>query len=601
MLKNVGQILKLFSRRDQWSLVGLAVMMLVAAVLESFGIGLVFPLMSIISNPESVQQSKWLSRIYELLQLESEHSLLLIVAGAYWFLLAVKNLFIAGMVKWQYWFFTKKRFETHTRMYIAYLHAPYTFHLHNNSATLMRNIDEAGTIFVSILIPITLIVTDVFTSVAIIGLLLYMQTWIVIPTFFFLGICVSSINLYYRRKLRRYGKNKMEGMADQHKAFLQGLGGIKDVQVLKREGEFVAAYREGMWKYLNAVTRMQIITQLPRLLLEVVTISVMVVVLFLMLKQNQSISTVLPTLSLFVMAGLRLSPSLGRMAINFNQLNFSRDVVELVLGEIEKLKGMGAWDTEYESLPKSGEQKVLQDCIELQQGFYRYPGRENNVIDGVSLRIPRSTSVAFVGSSGAGKTTLIDILLGLLPLTQGKVLIDGIDIHEDIGAWRKQIGYVPQFIYICDDTVRRNVAFGIPAALIDEKALNRAIQAAQLDDVVEELPQGLDTLLGERGVRLSGGQRQRIGIARALYHNPEVLILDEATSSLDGETESEVASAIEKLSGEKTLIIIAHRLSTVRHCDQIYLMEGGRVIAEGCYQSLMEKNVQFRKMAGLGA
>jgi ATP-binding cassette subfamily C protein len=229
---------------------------------------------------------------------------------------------------------------------------------------------------------------------------------------------------------------------------------------------------------------------------------------------------------------------------------------------------------------------------------YHYPSSEEEVLSEVSIEITQGTSVGLIGSSGAGKTTLVDVILGLLQPTEGKVLVDGVDIQQGLRGWQNQIGYIPQSIYLCDDTLRGNIAFGIPEEEISEEQVWSAVQLAQLQELVERLPQGLDTVVGERGVRLSGGQRQRVGIARALYHNPQVLVMDEATAALDNETEASIMEAVEKLSGEKTLIMIAHRLTTVKNCDCLYLMERGKVVDQGSYEELRDRNESFMRMAG---
>jgi len=595
------QFLILFDSRDYWVIVAFFFMMLLGSLLESLGIGLVFPFMAIVSDPEAVQENGFLRYINDTFGFSSSEDLIIFVAVFYWLILLLKNVFAIQTIKIQQNYLARKRIDLHHRFYKAYLEAPYTFHLRTNSAVLMRNIDMVGSIFQTLILPLVTIVSEATRSLAIIGILLLLETWIVLPTFAFLGLCVVVINRIFRKKLNRYGGEKVEGSAEANKAFFQGLGSVKDVQVLQRSGEFVQSYYSGINKYINAQTQNFILMQIPRLALEVLTISTIMFVMILLLLQEQSFTSILPTISLFVLAGLRLMPSLAAISSNLNLLNYNKESIDLVYKETLRLDELGSFDMQNDLKIELPPVLPFHEQIELVNVRYRYPGTDNQVVRGISLTIGRGESIAFVGPSGAGKTTMVDLFLGLLKPIEGHITVDGKNIGDNMAAWRRSIGYVPQFIYICDDSVKRNIAFGIPDELIDEDKVWQAAKVARLVDVIRDLPDGLNTLLGEHGVRLSGGQRQRVGIARALYHDPDILFLDEATSALDGETEKEVASAIERLSGEKTMIVIAHRLSTVEHCDVLYVMNEGKITDIGTYRELIEKNSQFRRMAGLAS
>jgi ABC-type multidrug transport system fused ATPase/permease subunit len=354
----------------------------------------------------------------------------------------------------------------------------------------------------------------------------------------------------------------------------QGLGGAKDVKLLGRERNFLDVYRLHNAQSAQ-VSQYQAMSQmLPRLWLELLAVAGLATLVIAMLAQGRNMATLMPTLGLFAAAAFRLMPSVNRVLNAAQVLRFCGPVVN-VLHEEVKLAA-----PEPVSSPRAAASAGFQADIRLVDVAYAYPNAAAQALEGLTLRIRKGESVGFVGPSGSGKSTLVDVVLGLLTPQKGQVLVDSEDIQGKLRTWQDQIGYVPQSIYLTDDTLRRNVAFGLPEDAIDEAAVERAIRAAQLEEFAASLPKGLDTLVGERGVRLSGGQRQRIGIARALYHDPAVLVLDEATSALDTATESGVMQAVIALQGSKTVLIVAHRLSTVAHCDRLYRLEQGRVAAE---------------------
>ncbi len=589
------KILGLFNRRDHYIISGLGLMMLISAALETLGVGLVLPLMSLIMNPEIIHTNSWLNFLYTFLGFTTDRNFLIFLSLAFMGVFVGKNVYALLFFYCQERFFILKRLVMHSRLYTAYLKAPYTYHLENNSTTLMRNIDEVGTLFQSFLVPLIQILTEATVLLCIVTLLVINEPTVAMIAFLCLGGSAFIINRVFKNQLIYLGQVKLDSNAEMNKAFFQGLGGIKDVQALRRETEFIRTYDQSITKFLRSILLRGLISQSPRLIMEVVVVVGMLSIIFYLLMQEKDIATIVPTLSFFALAVYRIMGSMSKILSQVNNLNYSKEIVELIYNEIHYLD-------QIKSQHEPGEDAkdlLFQRQIELKNISFHYPKREQKVINHLSLTIPRGAAVAFAGPSGAGKTTLVDIILGLLEPTEGQILADNLDIQSCMYAWRKSIGYIPQFVYICDDTVRRNVAFGIPEDQIDENALEKAIEAAQLKSVVDELPEGMETMLGERGVKLSGGQRQRIGIARAIYHDPSILILDEATSSLDGETEREVTSAINRFSGKKTLIIIAHRLTTVKNCDTIYFMQNGQIIDSGSYDQLMSNNTQFQKMAGL--
>jgi ABC-type multidrug transport system fused ATPase/permease subunit len=372
---------------------------------------------------------------------------------------------------------------------------------------------------------------------------------------------------------RRWGASRLHhaGMFKQH--VQQGLDGIRDVKIRGCEQEFLRQIRRHSDGVATMAAKQSLIEQTPRLWYELLAVAALLVLTGVMVWHGTPSSSLIPTLGLFATVAFRMLPSAKHMTAALLKLRFSDAMIRRLAAELTLGDAVRSTDP--------GQPLHFLDRIALEAVSFRYSGSQQKVLDSVSLNIKHGTSVGFVGGSGAGKSTLVDVVLGLLPPTTGRVIIDGLDIQGNLRGWQNLVGYVSQSIYLCDDTIRRNVAFGVPEKMIDDRAVRRALATAQLDGFVESLPNGVDTVVGERGVRLSGGQRQRIGIARALYHDPQVLLLDEATSALDIETEKEVMVAGNARHGTKTLIIVAHRLSTVSGCDLLYLLKDGRIVQSG--------------------
>ena len=378
------------------------------------------------------------------------------------------------------------------------------------------------------------------------------------------------------------------------KALNQGLGGIKDARVLNREEEFIDKFRIETYESSKLKTYIKFIQQIPRPVVETTAVLGMLAVAVLLVWQERSMGAIIPILTLFAMATVRLMPSVQQLVSNYTNLRYNMVSLEPLYNDLKELQEYNAKFLEDRNSNQSLE---LDEQIEIRNVSYRYPQGDVQALSEVSLTIPKGKAVAFVGASGAGQTTIVDLILGLLEPEEGKILVDGHPINNSISAWQKNIGYIPQSIYLADESLRSNIAFGLPEAKVDDSKVWEAIRLAQLETMMNNLPRGLDTIVGEHGTRLSGGQRQRVGIARALYHNPKVLIMDEATSALDNITEKQITSAIESLRGERTLIMIAHRLTTVKNCDKLYFMEEGRIIQEGSYNNLVDSNIKFREMA----
>lgn len=578
-LSTAHKIWNLLTSAERRSALVLLGLMLIGMVLETLGVGLVIPAIALLTQSDFARNYPILQSVLQALGNPSQQTLviggMLVLVGVY----LIKALFLALLAWQQTRFAFGVQVQLSQRLFTTYLRQPYMFHLQRNSAQLIRNVITEVSLFTGNgILPGLLLITESLVLLGLCSLLLIVEPLGALIVLSVLGTAAWGFNRVTRTHIARWGEARQyhEGLRIQH--LQQGLGGAKDVKLLGRETDFLEQYRvhnaEGA-----RVGRLQLtLQQLPRLWLELLAVSGLAILVFSMLAQGRVLEAVLPTLGMFAAAAFRLMPSVNRVLGSVQSLRYGLPVIDLLHTEINLVTP--------EDTSTHSPITLFQIALELSQITYAYPSAAQPALKDVSLAIQRGESVGFIGTSGAGKSTLVDILLGLLTPDTGEVRVDGKDIQVNLRNWQDQIGYVPQSIFLTDDTLRRNVAFGLPNEQIDDTAIQRAIQAAQLEDFVASLPDGLETLVGERGIRLSGGQRQRIGIARALYHDPAVLVLDEATSSLDTATEHDVMQAVRALQGTKTIIIIAHRLSTVAHCDRLYRLERGRVVEEGAPDSM---------------
>ena len=460
-----------------------------------------------------------------------------------------------------------------TRLLASYMKEPYTFHLNKNMAELQRSMQEDTDLFAKAIIHILELIAEICVCI-VMGIYLFIVSQsITIIVVLLLIICLGVFVYISKKFSQNLGKRSQIYKANIYKWMNQALGGIKEIKVLNREDYFVETYDSYFKKYIYGLRISTLIRILPKYAIETVCMTGLLAAVIMKLFAGQKeITDFIPQLAVFAVAAFRLLPSVGRINEHLATVLYSFPSIDLIYHDLRM--------TESVQDVKNDEPKEwkFEHLLKIKNVSYHYPDAEENVIEKASFQIEKGSSIAFVGASGAGKTTMVDIILGLLVPQMGKITADGMDIERNISLWQKEIGYIPQTIYLSDDTIRNNIAFGIPEDKIDEEAVQNALHKAQLFDFVDSLPNGLDTVVGDRGVRLSGGQRQRIGIARALYHDPEILILDEATSALDNETETSVMEAIDSLKGLKTMIIIAHRLTTIRNVDVIYEVADGKVI-----------------------
>jgi ATP-binding cassette, subfamily B, bacterial PglK len=570
-------------RRQLFLLVSL---FLFTSLLEILGIGLVGPFISIATKLKFIQQDARLSWLYQHLGFTSgqEFNFLigvgLVVVGIFY----LKSFLSFYIQRYIFEFGFKQRGELCTRLLHAYSSAPYTYHLTRNSATLMQNmLNETELFSYKVVMPLLFAISNSVVTLAIVFLLVSTNS---MAMFIIVGIVLLASGIFYqfRHKLVFWGKERSESYEEMMRIINHSLGGLKEVRVIGCEGYFEEQASIQMDRFAVSSAAHMSFTNLPRYAIEAFLITFLVGFTAIFLRFNpdnsQNLSSVL---GIFAMASIRLLPAVGNVVNSLNDVKYASYSMDKLYFDLQSL------EKQQPKLTEKGRDQVMPFAkqLVLDRITYRYPNVEEDALNQISLTLKKGESIGLIGRSGAGKTTLVDVILGLLTPESGDIKVDGVSVYNNLRAWQNLIGYVPQSIFLIDDTLARNIAFGVPDHLIDQEKLIQAVQVAQLTELVEQLPEGISTVIGERGVRLSGGQRQRIGIARALYHDRQLLILDEATAALDNETESLVSEAVKSLGGSKTIILIAHRLTTLEHCDRIYQVEKGRITKSGSYQEVV--------------
>lgn len=592
MTKYLAKVLYILGEKKKKLFILLSAFLFVSA-LEAFGIGMVGPFIALASNPELVSQNTWLRLAYESSNLDQSQFITL--AG----LLVIVVFCVKSFINWRvqtriFVFSYQRQGELTTRLLQAYLSAPYEFYLSRNSAQVIQSVvNETKTFSNEVLIPILGLSSNliVILSLAVLLCLTNLLAVVVI-----LGIILPLFFLFnaFKEKISFWGKELTVSNQEIICQINHGLGGIKETRVIGCESYFEEKVGEQARRYAQASGSFYAFRLLPRIVIETLLVTILIGFTSIFLLINNNIEGLTAVLGVFALVSIRLIPATNGVMSLISTLRGSSFALNRLYADLKELE-----IEETQIAPSSGSEPAFSDRsrsrsalsfiqnISLDTISYSYPHASKPALHRLSLNIEKGQSIALIGKSGAGKTTLVDIILGLLIPQQGDIKVDGRSIYGDLRSWQNLVGYIPQSIFLLDDTIERNIAFGVPDELIDQQRLDKAIQAAQLTEVVHNLPNGVKTNIGERGVLLSGGQRQRVGIARALYHEREILVLDEATSALDNETESLVTEAIRALSGTKTMIIIAHRLTTVEHCDRIYEMSMGQVVKSGNYQEVV--------------
>ena len=575
--------------------------MLLGAIFEALGVGLVFPFIAVVSDPGIVETNATLSRVFLATGLETHREFVISASLVLLLLFVVKNLYVAFQQYAQFAFAYRSQVRLSRRLLSHYLRSPYMFHLRRNSAELLRNVNsEVLWVFNHVVVPLLVVASESLVVLFVALFLVWMAPVATLWAFLVLGGASGLFYWIIRRKARNHGKAQQKYMGQMIQWVNQGLGSIKDTQVKGKEDYFIDQYTRSSEAYAHANIYLKTVSALPRLTIEVFGVGAILLTSAVMVAQGRDLVSVLPYLGVFAMAAFRMMPSINRIITSLTGMRFFASSVDAVYDDLVAApptpKTLPSRSTGAGERPSAGPSGDLRAAIEVDHVTFDYGERNDVALADVTLRIERGSAIGFAGTSGSGKSTLIDIILGLLKPQSGAILVDGVGIEADLASWQRSIGYIPQSTYLLDDTIRRNVAFGLVDSEIDDARVWESLRAARLGEFVAGLGGGLDMTVGENGVRVSGGQKQRLGIARALYTDPDVLVLDEATSALDAETEREITSEVIEMKGDKTLLIVAHRLATLSDCDTIFLVNEGQITSSGTYEQLRATDSYFQSL-----
>lgn len=561
---------------------GIVVLMIIGAVLEACSIGLVIPVITTLLDPDAVKGEGYLGDIYRFLGLESTSQFTIVMLVAIIAAFALKNIFLYFQNVVQLRFVYTNQFSTSRRMMINFMERPYEYYLNADTSVIQRSITSDVNNMYGLILSSLQLVSEMIMFVVLVIVLMTQDPMMIFTIALLLVAVLLIIKCILKPIMIKAGEDNQEYYSGLYKWIDQSVMGIKEIKIANKENYFINEYSRCGAGYVDAVQKYNIYNATPRLLIETVCIAGLVLYLIIQIASGKEVTAMITQIGVFAVAAMRLLPSANRINNYLTSISYFEPFFMGVSDNLQE--EINDRSVNYSSQAYEARKEIrklpVREKIELKGIVYKYPNTEVLIFDHADMEIPVGCSVGVVGTSGAGKTTIIDVLLGLLTLQEGRILADGVEVREHYEEWLKNIGYIPQTIFMIDASIRKNVAFGVPDEEIDDNKVWEALKEAQLDEFVRGLPEGLDTGIGERGIRLSGGQRQRIGIARALFEDPEVLVLDEATSALDNETEAAIMDSINRLHGRKTLIIIAHRLQTIEKCDMVYRVENGRIAKE---------------------
>ena len=579
---NVYRRLKeLLNAGQKRKVIGLIIMIFFGALLETLGESIIVPLVSAVVSPDKIMGSEAAQKALRLVGMGGMDSdafvriLLISVIVIY----VVKTVYMLVLAYIQAGFITTTEADTSIRLLGEYLNRPYEYYLSADVNVMFQTINKDIPHVFELLQEVMRLITEILVSICLCVFLLIVDFKMTLSIAALLVILVCFVVLFLKPLLGNLGQERVKQQVSTMKWMQQGIFGIKDVKVADREGYFLEVFSKAYRSLAGVTRKYTVLNNAPRLVIEMLCIVGMMGYMLLVVLRGEDMASMLTPLSAFAMAAVRLMPSVNRISTHLSTIAYYEPSLNYICDNlnVSKLKDSEVPTTAGEKKKASDQPMTLTKEIRLKGIEYHYPGTEKEIFQGAEMVIPAGASVGIVGTSGAGKTTIVDILLGLLSPQKGQVTCDGRDIKDDYAGWLHNLGYIAQNIYMLDTTIRENVAFGVLAEDVNEDRIWEVLREAQMEEYVHSLPEGLDTVIGDRGVRISGGQRQRIGIARALYSDPELLVFDEATSALDNDTEAAIMDAINSLKGRKTMIIIAHRLKTIENCDMIYRVEGGKI------------------------
>jgi len=572
--------------------------MVIGACLDAVSIGIVIPFIAVLQNPELLFKARFMGPILSNLDIGEPRKLFFILGPVLIALFAIKTGYLIQLYRWLFRYAMKKHVNLARQLLAGYLSAPYTLNLQRNSAELIRVTIRSVEEFTSgFMVNLLIVLGELLVLVALTSLLMIVDPLATLSALVVIGIPTALVYRSVQHRLGASGRVAEESFASMLQWAEQAISSAKEITITGRRSFFLDQHSYYVQRFADSYRSLTFLSVVPRFIIDTLAVSAMVAIAAILLKRGQDLQSILLLLGMFTLAAVRLIPSTSRLSSSLAQLRYRYASTERIYQELLALRARPA-----EPVPGSAEEHVspipFRRELVIEHLSYWYPGTGQPAIDDVSLEIPKGHWVAFIGPTGAGKTTLADVILGLLVPTAGTILVDGHNLHDSLAGWQRNIGYVPQTVYLIDDSIRRNVAFGVPEEEIDDERVWQALRAAQVDHLVGSLPGELNAMVGERGDRLSGGERQRLGIARALYRDPEVLVIDEATANLDPGTEAAIVDAIGGLRGKKTIIVITHRLAFVRDCDCIYMLAQGRLQNSGGYADLLSTDRAFRQFAG---
>ncbi len=584
MNKILKKLMVLLDQRQKKIMILLVIMMLIGAILETAGVGMVIPVMQMVLDENAVAKNEYLQILCDILHIahDDNRTLIIITMLALIMIFVLKNIFLFFQQKAQFKFVYTNQFATSRRMMINFMQRPYEYYLNADTSVIQRSITSDVNNMYGLILSLLQLFSEGIVFICLVGVSFVTDIWMTITVTVVLVAALAVIMCVLKPIMKKAGEENQDYYSGLYKWIDQSVMGIKEIKIANKENYFINEYAKCGAGYVNAVQRYNLYNATPRLLIETLAIAGMIFYMMFQLVRGTAVTDIMPQVVALAVAAMRLIPCANRINNHLTAISYFEPFFMGVSDNLQEEIRDESINYDESAYQKKVEVEKLniEKKIELKDIVFKYPNTEVFIFDHANMEIPIGQAVGIVGTSGAGKTTVVDILLGLLRVQQGQILADGVEVREHYQSWLKNIGYIPQTIFMIDSTIRRNVAFGFADEDIDDEKVWRALKEAQLDEFVKGLPEGLDTSIGERGIRISGGQRQRIGIARALFEDPEVLVLDEATSALDNETEAAIMDSINRLHGKKTLVIIAHRLQTIEKCDMVYRVENGKVSRE---------------------
>ncbi len=571
----ITKLNKVLSKKQKGRVAILIVMIVISGVLETLGVSMILPIVTAIVQSNAFTENQLIVVLNGFFHCATINQFMLVMIAGMIFVYVFKNAYLCFLYYVQNTFISNSQYRISRDLLQIYLNKPYEFYLNVNTSDILRTVYADTTGVFSLLLMCMQLITELVVGIFICASLMIVDAQMTIIIALLLGGTTLLINFVLKPRLQKIGEESREKQSKMYGNIIQVVTGMKDVKIFAKEGFFLEGYKRYGKRFYNLSRDYEILSSIPRLLIEAISIGGVLGYLAIMILTGHEVTDMLPQLSAFAVAASRLMPCANRASNYLARIAYYKPNLDYVYENVDMPQRSGS---DKDAVIETAEHKLtFENQVEIKNLSFKYPNTEKYIVEHAEMTVPIGKSIGIMGPSGAGKTTVVDIILGLLQPQEGEVLCDGQNVFEHYTGWLHNIGYIPQTINLINDSIRANVAFGVEEGEISEKRVWEVLEEAQMKEFVEGLPEGLETNIGERGVRLSGGQRQRIGIARALYHDPELLILDEATSALDNDTEAAIMEAIDNFHGKKTMLIIAHRLKTIENCDMIYKVDGGKV------------------------